>query len=182
MSVQNNIIVDDSEIILRLRLLIARAANKDSLRWWDDESLASHSAFLLRRIFPIDPMSAARNLALQAAQARHEAALIEPQALHLYGLDADNRDALAVRQTSVKEIQVPNDPISTTDELAGHLEQVTNGPHSFEVVRHMPGNGLLIRIPDPSSKISVWRHRAQSLAWAYLEGAAGQPVFPFVLE
>ena len=74
--------------ILGLRLLLARAANQDSLARWDDESLTTHVGFLLERIFPMAPALAARSLALRAALARHQAACgARDKALHLYRLD-----------------------------------------------------------------------------------------------
>jgi len=45
----------DVQLILRLRLLIVRAANRDSLAWWDDEALTAPAGFLLERLFPVAP-------------------------------------------------------------------------------------------------------------------------------
>ena len=75
----------DAHTILRLQLLVARAANKDSQAWWDDESLTPHAGFLLERIFPMAPTLAAKSLALKAAAARHRVACAgHENALHLY--------------------------------------------------------------------------------------------------
>ena len=46
----------DESLILRLRLLIARAANKDSLAWWEDESLTSRNVPLLSIPVPQEPI------------------------------------------------------------------------------------------------------------------------------
>ena len=89
---------EDAQSILSLRLLVARAANKDSLSWWDDESLTSYGGFLLERIFPFAPELAARSLALRAATARHRAVgSSQEAALHLYRLDLDGQDTLTLQ-------------------------------------------------------------------------------------
>jgi len=43
----DNLTPEEMRTILGLRLWVARAANKDSLAWWDDGSLTSHAGFLL---------------------------------------------------------------------------------------------------------------------------------------
>lgn len=172
-----------AQAILELRLLIARAANKDSLAWWDDESLASQGTFLLNRLFPVAPQTAARSLALRAAQSRHQAAFAsEPNALHLFHLDAANQDELAVRQVAPSVVFVPEESINTMDMLRARLVQLIDAPRPYKRVRLIGNEGLLIEIPAPPAGVPVWRYRAQTLAWAYLEGACGQPVFPFILE
>lgn len=173
----------EMELILHLRLLIARAANKDSLVWWDDESLASHSAFLLDRLFPVSPRTAARSLALRAAESRHQAAVAaEANALHLFHLDLANRDELAERQVALETISVPEEPIDTIDALRARLAELLGGPKPYRRVRQAGNQGTLIELPPAPPGISVWQHRAQTLAWAYLEGAHSHPVFPFVVE
>ena len=83
LAAKTSIPAEDTRLILSLRLLIARAANKDSLAWWDDDSLADHTVFLLDRIFPIAPRLAGRSLALRAAVARHQVAVAaEERAVH----------------------------------------------------------------------------------------------------
>lgn len=171
------------ERILRLRLLIARAATRDSLAWWDDDSLTGPSAYLLNRIFPVAPDLAARSLALRAAFARHEAACaMEPNALHLFHLDAANRDELAVRRVDLESLSVAMEPISSVDALRTHLLELTGEPSVYKRVRLNANQAMLVEISAPPAGVSIWRHRAQALAWAYLEGRGGQPVFPFVLE
>jgi hypothetical protein len=175
-----NLTPKNARAILGLRLLIARAANQDSLAWWDDESLTPHAGFVLERVFPMAPSLAARSLALAAASARHQAACPE-KALHLYRLDADNRDRLALRFAPLLPIPVPEEPITTVDVLRQHLVALTREPMGYTVVRRN-GHGLQIEIPPCPASSSPLAHRAQTLAWAYLEGSPGEPVFPFCLE
>jgi hypothetical protein len=174
---------EEIRTVLGLRLLIARAANQDSLAWWDDESFTLHAGFLLERIFPMAPSLAARSLALAAALARHQAACpANNGALHLYRLDSDNRDKLAIRFAPLLPVPVPEEPISTLQALRQHLLNLTGKPAPYTVVRETGTHGLQIEIlPEPESA-SPLAHRAQTLAWAYLEGAPGEPVFPFCLE
>lgn len=172
---------EDVRVILSLRLLIARAANKDSLAWWDDESFTPHAGFILERVFPTAPALAARSLSLIAASARHQAACPE-HALHLYRLDADNQDGLALRFAPLLPIPLPQGPITTMDDLRQHLADVTGGPAPYVVVRETSTRALLVEIPPCPVGVSPLTHRARSLAWAYLEGAPGEPVFPYCLE
>lgn len=173
----------DRTLILRLRLLIARAANRDSLAWWDDESLTPHAGFVLERVFPITPNLAARSLALAAAQARHRAAYAGLSgACHLYHLDADSQDALALRNLSPIAVSVPQEAITSVDKLRQHLLGVFSEPPAYTVVRRTEGQGLQIQLSQAPTGCSLLLHRAQTLAWAYLEGKPGQPVFPFFVE
>lgn len=174
--------VRDAEAVLSIRLLIARAANKDSLAWWDDESLSSQGAFLMDRIFPVAPRAAARSLALRAALSRHQAACAaEPQAIHLFRLDVANRDELALRQVPLASLPVPEEPISTVDELRLEITRLTGGTRPYRRVRVTGNQGLLIEVPSPPAGMSLWQHRAETLAYAYLEGTPGRPVFPYTL-
>jgi hypothetical protein len=174
---------EEAHLILRLRLLLARAANKDSLAWWDDESLTPPAGFLLERLFPMAPAMAARSLALSAAVARHQAACAaDDRALHLYRLDPDNQDRLALRTVPLLPIPVPHDPITTMEVLRQHLLDLIGQPMPYTVRRRTDARGLQIEIPPIPSGVSPLLHRARTLAWACLEGAPNQPVFPFCVE
>jgi hypothetical protein len=174
---------EEARVILSLQLLLARAANKDGLAWWDDESLTPHAGFLLGRIFPLAPALAARSLALSAARARHQAALDSyARATCLYRLDSDNRDQVALRSTPLLPISVPDEPIRSMDVLERHLRDVLGEPATYVVERSTEAHGLQIEIPPAPAGVSPMLHQAQTLAWAYLEGAPEQSVFPFVLE
>lgn len=173
----------DLHTILRLRLLIGRSANRDSLAWWDDESLTASADFLMQRLFPFAPPLAARSLALYAALARHQNACAGIEgAQHLYRLDADNADGLALRDAALLAVPYPEAPITTMDALQDHLTALLGQPGQFKIIQHRNGGALQIAIPPGPTSVSTMLHRAKSFAWAYLEGAPGQPVFPFVLE
>jgi len=167
--------------ILALRLLIARAANQDSLGWWDDESLTPAAAYLLSRLFPMSPGVAGKSLALRAALARHGVACPR-DGLHLYRLDADNRDKLALRFAPIEKVPVPEEPIPTTEVLRDRLLELSESPQAYTVLRRTASGGLLIDVPPAPVDVPPMVHRAKTLAWAYLEGAQAAPLFPFCTE
>lgn len=170
--------------LLRLRTVIARAAQKDSLQWWEDESLTSQGSFLLERIFPGAPALSGRNLALGAATIRHQAALQSlNNAIHLFRMSSANIDQLAMRslrdhfEEGVTRL-IP--PIPDFEVLRQHLLAITGKSSHYERIGVLSEqNGLRIQSNElPMDFIEC----ANVLAWAYLEGAIGQPVFPYLLE
>ena len=173
----------DAQLVLTLRLLIARAANRDSLAWWDDEALTAPAGFLLERLFPVAPPLAARSLALRAALARHEGACTDiGGVLHLYRLDADNADGLALRDVPLLPVPYPEAPIPTMDALRKHLIALLGQPTQVKIIQRRNGGAFQIAIPPCPTGVWAPLHRTKSFAWAYLEGALGQPVFPFIAE
>ena len=178
-----SIAAEDARAILGLRVLVARAANKDSLAWWDDESFTGHADYILERIFPFAPALASRSLALRAAAARHQAAFAgNDGAMHLYRLDLDGQDALAVRSMPLLTISVPKEPIDSMDALKEALLDHLGKPAEYRSVRRTDSRGLQIAVPAPPEGVSPVLHRARTLAWAYLEGAPDAPVFPYCVE
>lgn len=175
--------IADAQMILRLRLLIARAANKDGLNWWDDEALTPAAQFILDRTFPIAPPLAARSLALQAAFNRHEAACdYDPDVFHLYRLDSDNLDRLVLEFWPLLEIPFPEAPITNIAELRQQLESLTKTAMTYDIISRGSNGAVAIRLHRPASDVSLLVHRAQTLAWAYLEGNVGQPCLPYCRE
>lgn len=177
-----NVTYPEALHILRLRVIIARAGQSDALRWWEDDSLTTNGAYLLERIFPGDPFLMGRNLALVTATLRHEAA-VEGMAntLHLFRIDAHNGDRLAMRELKLKAYPMDNpSAISTMDALYQTLLDVTQERFSYETTGISTDRGGL-RIRLPKSNLSLIE-RANVLAWAYLEGQAEKPVFPYFVE
>lgn len=162
--------------ILALRLLIARAGGMDSLGWWEDESFTESATYLFERLFPTSPPLAARSLALKAAFVRHEAAC--PGRLHLFRLDADNQDRLALRFAPLLDVPAPEAPISTMEMLREQLLQLTGSPYTAQMQAGRRERELWLTPSPPAPGVNVLLHRARMLAWAYLEGAPGQAVFP----
>lgn len=79
--------------LIRLRLIVARAGEKDGLGWWESEALSDAGRFVLKRLFPRSRDWAAVELALEAAQVRHRRLVGErPGAVTLFALgDATER-------------------------------------------------------------------------------------------
>ena len=59
---------------------------------------------------------------------------------------------------------------------------LTGKPAQYSVVRRTEAGGLQVGIWPAPAGVSAVMHRAQTLAWAYLEGVPNEPVFPFCLE
>ena len=97
-------------------------------------------------------------------------------------LDPDGRDRLALRFVPLQSIPIPAGPIATMDALEGHLLEWIGSPTAYAVVRWTGSRGLQIAMPPPPGGVPPMLHRVRTLAWAYLEGSPGEPVFPFVLE
>lgn len=164
--------------ILALRLLIARAGGADGLRWWEDHSFTDSATYIFDRLFPVSPPLAARTLALRAAWRRHKAAC-DPEALHLYRLDPDNRDGLALRDLSPLDVDLPTTPTTSMEALRAALLALTGEPRAYRVIMERAGHALHIELSPPPRGMEPLLHRAQTLAWAYLQSAPEQPLFPF---
>lgn len=173
----------DAHIILQLRLVIARAAGADSLRWWDDDSFTEPARFVLERTFPVAPPLAARSLSLRAAHERHAAAApAERNILHLFHLDADGQDRLAVRSIALLDVPVPDHPIASISDLRQALRALRTEPFGYRILRRSGMGALQIEVGLPAGGMSPIVHRALALAWAYLEGQPGAPVIPYCVE
>lgn len=170
--------------LLRLRAVIARAAQKDSLRWWEDETLTTPGGYILERVFPGAPMLTGRNLTLRAAAIRHDAVIQGfDHAIHLYHISPDNSDVLAMRAMRnhfVEGVTHFPEPITTLDTLRQHLQAIIGTPPRYGRQPFLTQNGgLQIWLLRESADMV---ERANALAWAYLEGTVDQPVLPYMLE
>ncbi|MBI1802797.1 MAG: BrxE family protein [Chloroflexi bacterium] len=168
-------------LILQLQLLIARAAQKDSLGWWDDESLTAAGAFILERLFPSAPEEIARKLGLATAAARHQAAFADhPEALHLFRLDTDGETNLELSRLPLMDCPIPTQPIESMAVLQLHLSSLLGDrPARRPSIEQLSNRRVAIRWPSqglPVSAVDI----AKALAWAYLSGKPVEPVFPFI--
>jgi hypothetical protein len=166
--------------LLSLRLLIARAAQKDSLSWWEDESLTQAGNFLMERLFIMDTTESARKLAIEAAKTRYRMAFGEngPK-LHLFQLDQRGQVEYELEDVRYSEIEIPVEPIASLDTLRQELLAITGTPMPYEIVGPGINNQLEIRMKDISRKTPVLE-LAKTLAWACLESLPGKPVFPYI--
>jgi hypothetical protein len=166
--------------LLRLRLLIARAAQKDSLSWWEDESLTQAGNFLMERLFTMDTTETARKLAMEAAKTRYRMAFGENGAkLHLFQLDQRGQVEYELRDLRYSELKISVEPITSPDMLRQELLAITGTPMPYEIVGPGINNQLEIRMKDILRKTPILE-LAKTLAWACLESSRGKPVFPYI--
>lgn len=172
--------IEEKNTLLGLRLLIARAAQKDSLSWWEDDSLTQAGGYLLERLFLADPGEAGRKLALEAAGTRYQAAFNgEANALHLFRLDKTGEVEHSLQGIRLSDIAVEPNPIPTIDGLRQALLALTGQPQPFQVIGERADHRLEIGLKTPTARLSVLEI-AKMLAWASLEGQPGQPIFPYI--
>jgi len=174
--------IDDqtAEKIIRMRLLIARAAQKDSLNWWEDDALTSAGDYLLQRLFLSHPDMAGRSLALEAAKVRYKNAFAElHNVIQLFNLDMDGEIELDLQKVDLSQVPLPASPIQTMDDLHQSLLEVIGTPKTYQVVAQRASNCLEL-IPDPNPKKAEPLFVAETLSWACLEGKSGKPIFPYI--
>ncbi|MBK8030399.1 MAG: BrxE family protein [Chloroflexi bacterium] len=171
----------DLSRLLQLQLLIARAGQRDSLQWWDDESLTSSGAYVVERVFVGAPQLTAQRLALRAAASRHAAALADfYTATHLFHLDEQRQTELALRGVRLpSEIDLQT-PISDMTAFHDRLLSIVGTPPKFEPAGKVGlNNTQRIRLTVNASTIL---EKAVALAWAYTVSKVGHPVFPYFME
>lgn len=163
--------------ILALRLLILRAAQKDSLAWWEDESLTQAGGFLVEKLFLMDTAESARQLAMEAARTRYRMAFGEDRKrLHLLWLDPKGQVEFELRRARFMEIEMPAEPISTLEAFREKLLALTGQPMPYERVDVGNNNILEIRVNNRTDPLDL----AKTLAWACLESPPRKPFFPYV--
>lgn len=114
------------DLILRLRLIVARAGEKDGLGWWDSDALSPAGAYVLQRIFPRSASWAGIELAIEAATIRHKGMLGSLPALSLFTLGAEwDHRVSGYMQHLLRERQVVPIPgtIQSSSELAELLRE-----------------------------------------------------------
>jgi len=113
--------------ILDLRLLIARAGERDSLAWWDSHALTDGGQWVLGRLYPRHAAYAGARLAIEAAAVVHRDAVGHRPAVTLFGLGVD-LDARVMRQLELRRLDGEPWSISASirsvDELRAQLNQV----------------------------------------------------------
>jgi len=166
--------------IIKLRLLILRAAQKDSLHWWEDESLTQSGGFLAERVFVMDTPETVRKLALEAGKTRYRMALGEDRKrLHLFWLDRMGQTEHDVLWLRLLNYEMPTEPITSMDMFREKLLEITGAPMPYERAYNTTIETMEIRIKGFPGKVSVV-NLAKTLAWACLESSHGKPVFPYV--
>lgn len=172
--------IEATEGLVKLRLLIARAAQKDSLHWWEDESLTQAGGYLVERLFIMDTNETARKLAMEAAKTRYHMSFGDDKTkLHLFRLDPRGQVEYDLREVRFSDFDMSTEPITSLDMLREKLIALTGTPRTYEVVGNGNDNQLEIRIKGYSRKMPVLE-LAQTLAWACLESPSERPIFPYI--
>jgi len=167
--------VTDLATILRLRAAVCRAAQGDSLRWWDDESLTPYARVILDPLFPRTAPSAAIKIAFEAARLRYRAAFAAANARvrHLFSLDDETEMSLVDAEPA--GVAPSEGPIADAEAFRLVLGADWR---DYDVMDRGAAGLLEIRPRDGSLTDSV--EMARALASAHAEGGSGAPVFPFI--
>lgn len=173
----------DVKVVWRLRLIIARAAQSDSLGWWDDRSLTAEGEFLATRLFARRPRLAAAKIALAAARARHAAAIPKGSGVHLFDLGGELEYELA--GMALDEAWIPVDPIVSSDALLDALAGAIPDGVGYTIAHSgrpetLTGPIEIRPSPDVDPSVDPMVAKASALALAYGGAGLGRPVFPFL--
>lgn len=165
---------DGLETILRLRAIVCRAAQGDSLRWWDDESLTPYARVILDPLFPRTASTAALNIALGAARLRYRAAfaMSNTRVLHLFALDDETEMSLVDAEPA--GITLDENPIPDAEAFRRVLG---SDWRDYDIVDR--GAAGLLEIRPRGVKLEDAVETARALASAHA-GGPGAAVFPFV--
>src|SRR5207244_4414084 len=144
---------------------VCRAAQGDSLRWWDDESLTPYARVILDPLFPRTAASTAIKIAFEAARLRYRAAFAATNArvLHLFSLDDETEMSLVDAEPD--GVAPSEDPIADVE--AVRLALGTDW-RDYDIVDRGAGGLLEIRPRAGSAVGSV--ETARALASAHAEG------------
>jgi hypothetical protein len=170
----------DLETILHIRLLVARAAQPDGLRWWGDRSLTPEGGYITERLFARRPKLAAAKIALESARGRHAAVMRDTAELvHLFDLGEDTE--LELSTTRLDEVWVPGEPYASRDDLMSAISRIL--PDGVGCAHGEPGEDgkLLVGLgSDVDRGLHPIMLEVGALASAYGAGGIGRPVFPFL--
>ena len=174
----------EAELIMRLRLIVVRAAQPDSLRWWDDRSLTVEGGYLTERLFSRRPRLAAAQIAMATARSRHWAAIPKtPEVVHLFDFGDDLEYELEA--VALDEAWIPAEPFASLDtfflEIGRTVPDGTGYSTSYSGRAAEYNGALEIQISidtDPTLKPPV--AQASALALAYGVGGPDRPVFSYL--
>jgi hypothetical protein len=166
----------NADLIAKVVLLILRAGQKDSLGWWDDESLTDAGRYAFDKLFPRNPRYLAVRLAFSAAKERHQGMLKAARidtSVTIWDLAEPIMESFqGILPTSLH-------PIRTVEEFRQQLIHLL--PSVRDVQIPAPDKtGLLDLSPRMNAKRQHRIDFIELLATGYLSGGVGNPVFPFL--
>jgi hypothetical protein len=170
----------EAETILRLRLIVARAAQTDCLHWWEDRSLTPEGDFMTTRLFFAQPRIAGAKTALGAARARHwDAIKRAPQVVHLFELG----DAIEFELTPIP-LEENWIPAAFPDKEAFYAELTRLIPEgaafNVETGTDLAPETLKIRSTPDNFQLKPIMAEVGALALAYNGGRVNHPIFPYI--
>ncbi len=174
--------------ILDLRILLARAGEQDSLKWWNSYALTAEGQWALKRLYPRHANYAGARLSIEAAALVHAQKIAQRPAVTLFGLGVD-LDAQVMMQLDLRRLddaplEIPQ-AIRSTQELRELLSQVID-LGDFELSSPTAGssNGALVEVgsidPDQLRKEAELEHAIQRLSAWYLTSQADRLIVPYL--
>ncbi len=173
--------------VLDLRLLIARAGEKDSLAWWDSYALTDQGQWALKRLYPRYAAYAGARLAIEAAVMTHAKIIARRPAVTLFGLGV----ALDARVMGQLDLQRMDDelltiapPIRSPEELRATLAQIVEvTDDDLALVKSAVANGPLVEL-ETVTEAEVWSENtlpviARRLAVTYTLSEFGRLMVPY---
>lgn len=157
-------------------LLVARAGAKDSLNWWDDDSLTSAGEFVLGRIFPRKWKLISYRLAMYAAKEKHDGAA---RTVGLEDFTTLFSNVFIVGLESAVAEGIVSSPINSMDEFKGRLTTLCPRVTEFDVPQPQ-ASGLLDITDITGDNIPSTETLVEAFASGYTRAQAGKPVFPFI--
>ncbi len=138
--------------ILDLRLLIARAGEQDSLKWWNSHALTKDGQWALKRLYPRYANYAGARLSIEAAALVHAQKIAQRPAVTLFGLgvelDAQVMMQLDLRRLDDSPLNIPP-AIRSSDELRVLLSRaVDTGDNKPLSPGGGTSNGALVEAGD----------------------------------
>ena len=136
--------------ILDLRILIARAGEKDSLSWWDSYALTEQGQWALKRLYPRYALYAGARLAIEAAAMTQAKVIARRPAVTLFGLgialDVRGMRQLDLRRMGDEPLTIAA-PIRSSGELQAALRQAIElTDDDLAAVKSAAANGPLAEL------------------------------------
>jgi hypothetical protein len=174
--------MDPLDRLVTARMLVARAGERDAMRWWDSEALSQGGDFVLRRLFPRSHRKAAWRLAIEAARIRHATAC-PIGSIHLFDLGAslERRLGGSIRHDLWAVPPPPHD----SDEFEA---QIVGLGMSAKVSAQLtlPMDGGLLQLGTCSKEEAASPEfllgLIPRLVRAYTLGTVGKPVLPHLVR
>lgn len=174
--------------ILDLRILIARAGEQDSLKWWNSHALTKDGQWALKRLYPRHAHYAGARLSIASASLVHAQKIAQRPAVTLFGLgvelDAQVMMQLDLRRLDETPLDVPP-AIHSTEELRRLLSEVVDlSGVTLSGPAEGSSNGALFEVgninPEQLRKDEKLADAIQRLSTWYLNSKPNQLMVPYL--